>query len=133
MVGGVSPIGQVSLHVSLPLVGYRMLKTRIHRCGSIDTIPPGACRSVETEVGWVALYNVNGEIFATEDACPHAGGPLGEGQLTGDCVACPWHGWRFNVKTGVRVENADFRVQCFAVRIEDGEIVLELPTEPSTS
>ncbi len=97
--------------------------------GRLSELPPGSCRSVETDLGWVALYNVDGQVYATDDVCPHAGGSLGEGRLSGDCVACPWHGWRFNVRTGLRVENPDFSVECFAVRVEDGEILVDLPLE----
>ncbi len=106
-----------------------MIKTKAISAGPLSAFPVGSRRSLETEIGWIALYNVDGQIYATEDSCPHAGGPLGEGTLTGDCIACPWHGWRFNVRTGVRVENADFRVACFPVKIEQGEIIVELPLE----
>jgi nitrite reductase (NADH) small subunit/3-phenylpropionate/trans-cinnamate dioxygenase ferredoxin subunit len=99
----------------------------------LEELPPGTCRSVETEAGWVAIYNVEGRIYATDDVCPHAGGPLGEGHIKEDCVVCPWHGWRFNVKTGQRVDNPDLRVACFDVTVENGLIMIEVPLDHPAS
>jgi nitrite reductase (NADH) small subunit len=48
----------------------------------------------------IALFNVDGKIYALDNSCPHMGGPLGEGELKGCIVTCPWHGWQFDVKTG---------------------------------
>src|SRR5262249_34203705 len=47
-----------------------------------------------------ALFNVEGTFYAIDNTCTHRGGPLGEGELSGDTVTCPWHGAHFNVKTG---------------------------------
>ncbi len=105
------------------------INTKTYLAGPVAELPPGTCRSVETERGWIAIYNVEGRLYATDDVCPHAGGPLGEGRLSGDCVVCPWHGWRFNVRTGQRPENPDFCVECFEVKVEDGQIVVELPVD----
>lgn len=48
----------------------------------------------------LALFNVNGQIYAISNTCPHQGGPLGEGILNGEIVTCPWHNWKYNVRTG---------------------------------
>jgi nitrite reductase (NADH) small subunit len=48
----------------------------------------------------IALYNLEGEIYALENLCPHMGGPLGEGDIEDSIVTCPWHGWQFDIKTG---------------------------------
>ena len=47
-------------------------------------LDPGSCVSVEVNGRWVALFNVEGRVYAMDNTCPHAGGPLGEGTLTGD-------------------------------------------------
>ncbi len=52
----------------------------------------------------IAIFLVDGKVFAIDEHCPHAGGPLGAGHLTGDVVMCPWHGWRFRVTDGVWVD-----------------------------
>ena len=48
----------------------------------------------------IAVFNVGGSYYAIENTCPHRGGPLAEGMVVGEEVICPWHGSRFNVKTG---------------------------------
>ncbi len=90
-------------------------------------LAPGTCVSVEAGGRWIALFNVDGRIYATDDTCPHAGGPLGEGTLQGDVVVCPWHGWRFNVLTGQRPDNPNFAVACFEARIVGEDIHVGLP------
>lgn len=88
---------------------------------------PGQCLAVEVDGLGVALFNVEGTIYATDNTCPHAGGPLGEGLLTGHIVKCPWHGWRYDVRTGARPENPEFKVACFPVEIEEGLIKIRVP------
>lgn len=94
----------------------------------LSDLEPGSCLSVKTEGGLlVALFNVNGTIYALDNTCPHAGGPLGKGILSGEIVACPWHGWRFNVRTGTRVNNPDFTVACYDVQVKGDVINVSLP------
>ncbi|MEX5216392.1 MAG: Rieske (2Fe-2S) protein [Nitrospiraceae bacterium] len=90
-------------------------------------VPPGICKTVEVKGVLIALCNVQGTIYALDNTCPHAGGPLGEGILRGECIVCPWHGWRFNVCTGERPENPDFKVTRCQVRIEGEEIQVAIP------
>lgn len=90
-------------------------------------VSSGTCRSVQTDSIGIALCNVNGTIYAVDNTCPHAGGPLGEGSLDGELIECPWHGWRYNVRTGERPENPEIAVSCFPVHLEDGVIHVVLP------
>lgn len=92
-----------------------------------DEILPGTGRTVEVNGVRIALFNVAGTFYAVDNTCPHAGGPIGEGSLTGDIVECPWHGWEFNVCTGVRPSNPDFSLTCCPVRIEGNEVQIALP------
>jgi nitrite reductase (NADH) small subunit/3-phenylpropionate/trans-cinnamate dioxygenase ferredoxin subunit len=94
---------------------------------NVTDLEPGSCMSVEAAGYGVALFNVNGTIYALDNTCPHAGGPLGEGTLQGRIVECPWHGWRFDVRTGERPESPDFKVGCYPVEIEGNEIRIVLP------
>lgn len=96
-------------------------------------LPPGACLAVEVDGFGVALFNVNGTIYALDNTCPHAGGPLGEGKLQGEIVECPWHGWRWNVRTGEKLQNPDFKVGCYEVAIEGAEIRVRLPSVKETA
>lgn len=48
----------------------------------------------------IALFNINGIIYALENSCPHMGGPLGDGDIDDGTVTCPWHGWQFDIASG---------------------------------
>jgi nitrite reductase (NADH) small subunit len=95
-------------------------------------LPPGRCRSVEADGFGVAVCNVDGTIYAVDNTCPHAGGPLGEGQLHGELIECPWHGWRYNVRTGERPVNPDIKVECFQAHVEKDVIYVHLPNGTQT-
>lgn len=95
----------------------------------ITDLEPGSCLSVEADGIGVALFNVDGTIYALDNTCPHAGGPLGDGTLYGDIVKCPWHGWRYNVRTGERPENPEIKVACYGVQVEGNLIKIALPSE----
>ncbi|MEE8350436.1 MAG: non-heme iron oxygenase ferredoxin subunit [Acidobacteriota bacterium] len=65
-----------------------------------DQLEPGASLRVEVNGKQVALFNVDGEYYAIDDACTHRAGPLSEGKCEGTVVTCPWHGMQFDIKTG---------------------------------
>jgi len=71
----------------------------------------------------IALFRCEGAVYAIKNQCPHMGGDLGEGLLTGEVVRCPWHGWRFSVKTGKAPETDVVGVRTYEVQI-DGDDVL---------
>uniref|UniRef100_E6PD17 Putative Assimilatory nitrite reductase (NAD(P)H) small subunit n=1 Tax=mine drainage metagenome TaxID=410659 RepID=E6PD17_9ZZZZ len=72
----------------------------------------------------VAIFDCDGELFALENACPHQGGPLVEGSVEQGVVTCPWHAWRFDLRTGCMTLGDFARVARFAVRIDEGRIWL---------
>ena len=96
------------------------------RIASLADCPPGA--SLETVAGdrIVALYNVDGQIYALDGICPHQGGPLGKGKLSGTTVTCPWHGFQFNVATGKHCTIPNLAQPRFAVKCEAGEISVDI-------
>lgn len=102
-----------------------------HRIATVDDCPPG--QGLEAVVGEqiVALFNVDGEFFAIDGVCPHQGGPLAQGELTGCLVTCPWHGWQFDVKTGQYQLSKTLRQTCFPVKIEDRAVWVKVD-EPGT-
>jgi nitrite reductase/ring-hydroxylating ferredoxin subunit len=98
------------------------------RCGRADEIPPGGSKVVQVRNLAVAIFNVAGTFYAVENTCPHQGGPLGEGYLEENgVISCPWHGWTFDLRTGVSPLDRDVRVGCYPVRVEEGLLVVELP------
>ena len=94
--------------------------------GEIADIGAGEGRVVEAEGRTLALFNVDGAFYALDNSCAHRGGPLGEGDLDGTVVVCPWHAWRWDVKTGANVNNPAVRVACFPARVQDGAVFVQL-------
>ena len=90
-------------------------------------VPVGEGRVVDAEGKALALFNVDGAFCALENACAHRGGPLGEGELEGTTVVCPWHAWRWDVKTGANINNPAVRMPCFPVSVDGGRVFVELP------
>jgi len=74
----------------------------------------------------VCLANVDGELSALDNVCPHRQGPLGQGWVEGEAVVCPWHSWAFNAKTGMAEYPEGERVGSFAVRVEGEDVLLEI-------
>jgi len=90
-------------------------------------LEPGRCMKVTVRGKRVALFNVDGEIYATDDTCSHAEASLSEGELIGDVVVCPRHGARFNVKTGQALSLPAWApIATYPVKVEDGEIKVAL-------
>lgn len=92
------------------------------------SIPEGKAIVVDIEGFEIALFKVNGEIFALENACPHMGGPLAEGEISLEdskvCVTCPWHGWQFELSTGT-CENIPYeRAKKIEVIVKEGWVYL---------
>jgi nitrite reductase/ring-hydroxylating ferredoxin subunit len=76
----------------------------------------------------VALVRVGDEVHAVSGVCPHQGGPLGEGRLAGGRLACPWHGWMFDVRTGRCLMPArGGPAPSYPVRIDGGDVWVQLP------
>jgi len=100
---------------------------------NINDLPPGTCTSIETEDFGIALFNIDGKIYALDNTCPHAGGPLGEGTIEGEHVACPWHGWKFHIPTGVCQKNPtpSLNVPCYEVRVVEETIQITRPSQSS--
>ena len=89
--------------------------------GTAD-IPPGNGQVAEVNGHTLAIFNVDGTFYAIDNTCVHRGGPLGEGELEGDVVTCPWHAWQFNVKTGVSVTTPSASVKTYPVKVEGVDI-----------
>lgn len=92
-------------------------------------LPRGRCRVAVVDGRKVAIYHVEDGFFATDNACPHRGGPLAEGDLIGREIVCPWHLWSFDVATGVNPgspEGNEIRVCTHDVKVENGVVMVRL-------
>ncbi len=92
-------------------------------------MPPGGAPSGKKRVVTIgdrelALVNVDGEVFAVDNDCPHRGGPLGHGDLEGHVLHCPLHAWPFDLRTGACTLYPDARIRTYDVRIADGMILV---------
>ena len=85
-------------------------------------------QAMEADAGGVpvCLANVNGELAALDNWCPHRRGPLGQGWLEGESVVCPWHSWTFSLKTGLAEYPVHERVAVFPVRVEGEDVMVEI-------
>lgn len=95
------------------------------RVAQTDEVPPGTKMKVDVEGLEVALFNLAGKYYATDDTCTHAGGSLSEGEMDAEEVQCPWHGARFNIRTGEVTRPPAMRgVKTYLVKVENGEILI---------
>jgi nitrite reductase/ring-hydroxylating ferredoxin subunit len=92
------------------------------KVASLSELAPGSAKAIEVKGKTIALFNVEGTIYATDNTCLHQGGPLGEGELMGEVVICPWHQWECNVRTGELVGDSSLKVATFPVQVEGDDI-----------
>ena len=96
------------------------------RVARVGDIAEGEARVVEVDGRTLALFNVGGSFYAIDNTCPHRGGPLGEGDLEGRIVLCPWHAWRWDVTTGNNANNPAVKVACYPVSVEGEAVFVEI-------
>lgn len=112
-----------------------------HVVCSADELPPGRRKIVEVRGRSIGVFNVDGELYALRNRCPHRGAPLCKGQLTdlvtspelygfelereGEILRCPWHGWEFDITNGRSVFNPH------RMRVKTYEVAVESPSKDS--
>ncbi len=113
-----------------------------HVVAVTDEIPPGGRKLVEVKGRAIVIFNVGGEYFALNNRCPHKGGSLCQGRLTGlvestepgsyrysrrgEIIRCPWHGWEFDIRTGrSRCDPQTLRARNYAVSVQPGAELME--------
>lgn len=97
------------------------------KVATLDQVKPGTFIAVEHDGEAIALYNVEGTVYATRDECSHDGGTLSGGSLEGACVVCPRHGAKFDVTNGQALSlPAISGIACFAVKVEGNDVFVDL-------
>ena len=108
-----------------------------HVVAPLEELPPGSRKLVTVKGRPIAVFNVGGELFALVDRCPHRGGSLCEGKLTGlveaaepghyvysrpgEILRCPWHGWEFDIRTGKSwCDPEKVKAKSYRVAVEPG-------------
>ncbi len=90
----------------------------------LNDLPPGQSKIVTVNERAIALFNVEGTLYAIHNSCPHEGGPLIEGRLKGYVVTCPWHDLAFDIRNGHGTDGGGYCVGSFEVRVEGGDIMV---------
>ena len=95
--------------------------------GRLEDIPRQGARTVATQAGDIAVFRTHDDlVFALGDSCPHKGGKLSQGIVHGHAVTCPLHNWVIDCATGEAREPDTGCVRPFAVRVEDGKVMVAL-------
>ncbi len=98
---------------------------RLDLCAASE-VAPGAAIKVEIKDRALAVFNLNGEFFVTDDMCTHGPGSLSEGYIDGDVVECNFHNGQFNIRTGeVMSPPCMVPVKTYPVTVIDGRVTIE--------
>src|SRR6266545_4926648 len=102
------------------------MTTRVELC-SAAAVAEGAALKVETNGLALAVFNVDGEFYVTDDLCTHGPGSLSEGYIEGDVVECNFHNGQFNIRTGEVVSPpCMIPIKTYPTVVEGGEVFIEV-------
>jgi len=117
-------------------------RANLHHVTAADDIADGERIIVEVSGREIAVFHSNGEYYALSNYCTHQGGPACEGLLGGtldvddddelvwacedEIVACPWHGWEFDITDGTHTASDEYRLPTYDVHVRDGDVYVEL-------
>lgn len=95
----------------------------------VGDIPEGEGRSYPVNGKMIAVFFQDGEYSAIGDTCPHMGASLASGYVEENAVTCPWHAWRFCIKSGTWLDNPNPKVavDAYEVRVEGDDVLVEVP------
>lgn len=96
--------------------------------GPASELPPGAKNCLEVDDRRIVVMNIDGQVHATSNVCPHAGLPLGEGELHGKVLVCPFHGYAYDVETGCNIDfpNEERRLRRYEARVHEGRLQINI-------
>jgi nitrite reductase (NADH) small subunit len=95
-------------------------------CGVGELPPEGGLREFKAGAQLLCVAVLNGKVRALDNACPHHGGPLGEGVLENGKVICPWHAYAFDLETGISADDPEERVRVFEVTVAGEDVLVQL-------
>ncbi len=99
------------------------------RVTKTNNIPLREGRSVKIGGHEIAIFNLGDRFAAIDNDCPHRGGPMCDGIVSGSTVVCPLHGWKISLDSGVVLRpEVCVRVETYPVRVIDGTIAVQLPS-----
>ncbi len=100
--------------------------TRV-RIAAAAEIPEGSGREFVVGDRIVAVFHTSDGWYAIDGICSHAGGPLAQGQVAGNVVTCPWHGWQYRLTTGQHCLNSRIQQTCFVVEEVGADLFVTVP------
>jgi nitrite reductase (NADH) small subunit len=74
----------------------------------------------------ICIANIWGKFSAMDNVCLHQGGSLGQGTIDNGKVVCPWHGWRWDPKTGEAEEHPGQKLKTYALKVENGDVFIDI-------
>jgi nitrite reductase/ring-hydroxylating ferredoxin subunit len=115
-----------------------------HVVAAAAEVQPGTCKLVTAKGREIGMFNVGGKFYALANKCPHRGGSLCQGRITGlvqssgpgdyrlirdgEFVRCPWHGWEFEIATGQSYcDPTSLHIRQFAVEVARGDELVKGP------
>lgn len=115
----------------------------LHYVADREELQEGDRVIVDIEGSEIAVFDLDGQLYALANYCVHQGGPVCEGQVSGtlvadrdedgwelrydrdnEIIACPWHGWEFDVQTGEHLVQTGYKLPTYDVVVRDGEIYI---------
>jgi len=96
------------------------------RMGRLADLPVGGVLEKQIMARRVAVFNVAGKLYGIQSDCKHMRAPLGSGTVKDRIITCKWHHWRYDLETGECLDQKSARLQRYDVKIEHGEIFLEV-------
>src|ERR1700676_5046894 len=108
--------------------------SEFHTVCKTHEVKDGDGKTVSVGNKLIALFCLEGNVYAIDDVCPHMGASLSGGYLENGIVTCPWHAWRFRVTDGTWADNPRIKIGCYPVRIvgDDVQVQLASPTTEKT-
>ncbi|MFC6766115.1 Rieske (2Fe-2S) protein [Natrinema soli] len=99
-----------------------------HRVAAAGEVSKGGSIGVEVDGLEIAVFNVDGDLYAVQNTCVHKEGPMYEAEVDEEnrTVHCPWHYWEFKLETGEFVVDEQKQLRTFDVEVEDGEIWVKI-------
>jgi nitrite reductase (NADH) small subunit len=91
-------------------------------CLESELPPEGEVAEFTIQGRALCVARIRGAVSVLDGVCPHDGGPLGEGIVEGGRVVCPWHGYAFDVRTGLTEDDPDIKAQVLEAAVADGEL-----------
>jgi nitrite reductase/ring-hydroxylating ferredoxin subunit len=102
-------------------------ETRDVLVARVDEIPDQERKIVQVDDLSIGIFHHHGKWYAVRNSCLHRGGPVATGQLTGETLTCPWHGYQYNLTNGELLTDRKGKLEMYTVEVHDGEVHLCIP------